>query len=107
MFLEVGVLEMDPHIFLKWLLVAAVLLCALALYNWTRAFFAKCPTCERRLDRRSKYCPTCTLEHRVLKREAPKATTQLATVIPETRLKRARANMRYHPQTYTITDLVA
>lgn len=98
---------METDTLLQWLLVAAVALCALALLNWYRAFFAKCPSCERRLDRRSKYCPTCTLEHRVLKREPIKPTMQMAIVIPETRLKRARANMHCQVHSHNMTNLVA
>lgn len=98
---------METQIALQWLLIVAIVLFALALLNWTRAFFAKCPTCERRLDRRSKYCPTCTLEHRVIKREPLRSAPQLIPVVPETRLKRARAVQPRHSHYHQIRDLVA
>lgn len=98
---------METQFVLQWLLIAAIALFALALLNWTRAFFAKCPTCDRRLDRRSKYCPTCTLEHRVINREPIRTAPQLVTVLPETRLKRARAVLPRQTHYHQINDLVA
>ena len=103
---------METQIVLQWLLVAAVVLLAVALLNWTRAFFAKCPTCERRLDRRSKYCPTCTLEHRVINREpirvAPQSSSlQLIAIVPEARLKRSRATHHRQSNYYQTSNLVA
>lgn len=53
---------MDAENLLSLLLLTAIALLLVAIWNWWRTVYAKCPKCKKRWDSREPVCPHCALK---------------------------------------------